>query len=117
MPIEINVIGQIARLTSLRGWFLIAVVAIGAYVLLGVVGVFAWLAGAISGLSAATPWDVETDNEPRVEPMNGGPAGGVPSAPMAQWWKRYYEPDQRLRFERLYSVKRSGTARFRLAYS
>jgi hypothetical protein len=117
MPIEINVIGQIARLTCLRGWLLIALVAAGAYLLLGVVGVFAWVAGVVSGLSASTPWEVETDDEPRVEPMSGGPAIGLTGASAPGWWKRYSEPDSRLRFERLCSIDSSLRARLRLAYS
>jgi hypothetical protein len=117
MPIEINVIGQIARLTSLRGWLLIALVAGGAYLLLGVVGVFAWLAGAVSGLSASTPWEADTDNEPRVEPMGGSPALGVRRGAATGWWQRYRGPDKQLRFERLYSVDCSLRRHRRLAYS
>ena len=110
-------IGQIARLTSVRGWLLIALVAAGVYPLLGVVGVFAWVAGVVSGLSASTPWEVETDDEPRVEPMSGGSALGVDSASGTRWWKRHGEPDSRLRFERLCSVDGSLRARLRLACS
>jgi hypothetical protein len=111
------VIGQIARLTSLRGWLLITLVAVGAYLLLGAVGVFAWVAGVVSGLSASTPWEVETDDEPRVEPLSGGSASGVESASVTAWWKRYREPDSRLRFERLCSIDSSLRARLRPAYS
>lgn len=117
MSIEINVIGHIARLTSLRGWLLIALVAVGAYLLLGVVGVFAWIAGVVSGLSASTPWDLETDNEPRVEPMGRGPASRMESGSVTGWWKRYCEADKRLRFERLCSIDSAPRDCCRLAYS
>ena len=111
-------IGQIVRLTSLRGWLLIALVAVGAYLLLGIVGVFAWIAGVVSGLSASTPWEVETDDEPRVEPMSGGRAIEVEGASVAEWWKRHWTPDSRMRFERLHPIDGGSLrARLRLAYS
>src|SRR5262245_10619914 len=103
LPIGINVVGQIARITSLRGWLLIGLVAVGVYFVLGIVGVFAWVLGALAGASASTPWDVEMNDEPRIEPPNHQRPSSVGGEDVTPWWVRRLH-DDRLRFQRFRSV-------------
>ena len=72
---------------------MLALIAIGAYLVLGIPGLFAWIVGAAAGMSVTGEWEEETEDQDRAPQARGGS-----SLPDTGRWIWFGQPDRRIRF-------------------
>jgi hypothetical protein len=72
---------------------MLSLIAIGAYLVLGIPGLIAWVVGAAAGMSVSGEWEEEPEDGTRAPQLRGG--GSLPDTGRWIW---FGPPDRRIRF-------------------